>query len=304
MKEVKEAEICLKEYLDGYQEKHKSIQQQRVTCDRCKVSRSLYCATCLEILLPQSQWPDVVKDQELQLPFDLDIILNDRRFSSTGIQLATILEAAKSPNTIRIADLNLEDPFPTYENDDEQDGTYLLFPSPSSVPLSSILSRTDDNSSSSPPSRKIKRLVVLDCKWCRSSVRLDKNLSHLPQVHLDDPPCQSYYWRWHNSGSGMLSTIEAVYFAAWQVGELQSQWSLDQRQHLLSLFWLFGIQREIIRRQYENGVFKKEIDGTVKQLPVPFTEDGKEYQRSLRRLHPNRGKKKKKRKEKSPSAVP
>jgi ABC-type Zn2+ transport system substrate-binding protein/surface adhesin len=36
-------------------------------------------------------------------------------------------------------------------------------------------------------------------------------------VHLEFPPHKSHFWRWHNRGDGMLSTIEAVYFAAREV---------------------------------------------------------------------------------------
>jgi DTW domain-containing protein YfiP len=117
------------------------------------------------------------------------------------------------------------------------------------------------------------RLVVLDCKWARRSIRLHPSIARLPRVHLDDPPAESYYWRWHNSGEGMLSTVEAVYYAAWQVGA-ELRWQQDRLEDLAALFWLFRHQRDAIRNWYEHG------DGRYHPAPLPFTEAGKEFNRT------------------------
>jgi DTW domain len=151
---------------------------------------------------------------------------------------------------------------PDYTND--ADGTYLLFPDSTSVPLSSLDVYT------------IKRLVLLDCKWSRTSTRMLPSIASLPKVHLDQIPSQSFYWRWHNSGEGRLCTVEALYYAAYQVAS-QRGWSADKCQELVHLLCLFGRQRETIRRQYE-------LDGGQSLPPhLPFTEDGKQYQRDLRK---------------------
>lgn len=258
-----EAEQLLSHYIDCPTSKQASDCTKRVKCPTCNASRSFYCATCLELLVPKDEWPQGVKDNALKLPFDVDLILDDRRLSSTGIQMATLLKASSSPTQIRISDRDLEEPVPDYSN--ELDETFLLFPCPSSVPLSYALKDTS----------RVRRLVILDCKWRRSSIRLHPNLTTLKRVHLDNPPAESFYWRWHNSGDGMLSTVEAVYYAAWQVGAATKGWDFAQPKLLVDLFWLFRLQREIIRYEYNSGSFN--------ELPVPFSEDGKEYQRSLRR---------------------
>ena len=85
----------------------------------------------------------------------------------------------------------------------------------------------------------------------------------------------------------MLSTVEALYFAAWQVAE-QKQWSLQERRPLVNLLWVFGVQRALIRRQYETGRTTHSV------IPyLPFTEDGKECARKLReKAHAETAKKK------------
>jgi len=169
-----------------------------------------------------------------------------------------------SPDNPRV---RLSETVPAYdETDDDREGTFLLFPCPSSAPLSSILTSE----------LPVKRLVVLDCKWQRTSMRLNPNLRKLPRIHLDHPPKQSYFWRWHNSGEGMLSTVEAVYYAARQVATARA-WEGSKLTQLVELFWLFSQQREIIRSSYEMGCGRKLV------APVPFTDDGKAYHRALRR---------------------
>jgi hypothetical protein len=80
----------------------------------------------------------------------------------------------------------------------------------------------------------------------------------------------------------MLCTIEALYFAAWQAANMQ-QWSLSEQKSLVSMMWIFGQQREAIRRHY--------IVGQERKLPphLPFTEQGKEYQRAMRRKNASKG---------------
>ena len=233
-----------------------------------------------------------------------------------------------------------------HDNHDNRDegtytgGTYVLFPQEGkSVPISSV-------------AHKIKKLVVLDIKWTRSyNVRLFSadhhktatststttvlpgdgdgdgdektttattkinplsSLEDLPFVHLEFPPQKSHFWRWHNRGDGMLSTIEAIYFAAREAsvslaarhqhelqqqkrgcvdvdvddidGDSDSDGNTDddsndddewQRQEsFLPILWLFALQRSIVgQRSIQEG------------RPVAFSEEAKALARALRKQH-------------------
>ena len=172
---------------------------------------------------------------------------------------------------VKLVDMETRD-IPRYIDDAS---TYLLFPSPGeSVPLESVAS-------------KVQTLVVLDCKWTNSGLCGKKQgLSSLQKVHLSSPPKQSYYWRWHNAGHGMLSTIEAIYFAAFETSEIKYQRLLDAKSisqsdfndhmidqnNLIHLLWLFGHQRAAtIKSAEKNGI------------PAPCTGEGKDLQRALRK---------------------
>jgi len=73
----------------------------------------------------------------------------------------------------------------------------------------------------------------------------------------------------------MLSTIEAIYFAAWEVAH-QQHWALDRRQSLVNILWIFGLQRAVIKFRYESGYGHSVIPYT------PFSEEGKAFARKLR----------------------
>jgi hypothetical protein len=253
----------------------------RDRCETCSGSRSIYCFECCKLLIPRSVWPPSIRDGTLRLPFDVDIVLNDRRSSATGVQLQTVMRAVEATliqtetttirsGTCQLYDIDQGDVLPDYSNHTE--GTFLLFPVKDSRPLSSLL---DDSGGSEPV---VKKLVVLDCKWSKSSDRFHPSLFNLPRVHLDRVPKHSYYWRWHNAGEGMLSTIEAIYFSAWHIATVRPDFSASDRGNLVDMLWLFGLQREIIQTKYREGKVKRYKHETG----VPFLEDAKEFQRSLR----------------------
>jgi hypothetical protein len=118
----------------------------------------------------------------------------------------------------------------------------------------------------------INRLVVLDCKWTKSSCKNRLELRDLPKVHLTNPPEESYFWRWHNKGPGMISTIEAIYYASLEIAERKEGMSKDERENLIHLLYLFAEQRISIQRSCQ-------ISGES----LPYGEKGKEEQRALRR---------------------
>ena len=216
---------------------------------------------------------------------------------------------------IKLFDLNRGDTLPQYSTEDPatgnyDEGTYVLFPQEGkSVPISSV-------------ANKIKRLVVLDIKWSRSyNVKLFSADHHkimvsspseggggkcynplaalkdLPFVHLEYPPQSSNFWRWHNRGAGMLSTIEAIYFAAREAsvdlrqqrdigeGEIEGCGSNNQQQSdndefdegktFVDILWLFALQRSIIQ--------KKSVE---EGRPVAFSEEAKAMARALRKQDP------------------
>lgn len=293
----------LSSYLDNFLTESASQDRekwQRVKC--CGSSRSFFCPQCLRIVIPKAEWPCTFQDGSFGLPFALHVVLHDRRTSATGLHAVALLEAnekqAKQDNEafvhtmvekgnpprdsspvlpghsneektlhcngfddIKLFDVEQGESVPEYEHSTEiADGlTCLLFPSPGeSVPLSEVAA-------------DLKTLVVLDCKWTRSSMRLNPSIARLKKVHLSNPPETSHFWRWHNAGSGMLSTIEAVYFAALEVAR-QRKWSHAKEKNLIHIMWLFGLQRAVIRR-----------DSLACQKTIPYSAAGKEEQRALRR---------------------
>jgi hypothetical protein len=242
---------------------------QRQEC--CGKSRYLYCPECCALLIPAADRPLALSQA---LPFDVHVILDDRRPSSTGVQLIAVFRSMSDNNsTATQAELfdTEKDEIPSYETKEQLDGTYLLFPGEDSVPLSSILKGDSTR-------QPLKTLVLLDCKWSRPSARLHPSISTLPKVSLDCPPSKSYYWRWHNTGEGMLSTVEALYYAAWQI-IFHRGWSMEECQTLVRLLWLFRLQRSIIQTKYHAG----QVKGVNPY--VPFSEEAKEFARKLRQQH-------------------
>lgn len=272
-----EAEAELTHFIDQCSAEATTNEFPRMRCASCNSSRCMYCFDCFQILIPPQQWPEALHDGTLRLPFDVDIILDDRRSSATGVQLKTILASVNEKEVVsrrrclcRLYDIGLNEAIPSYSTP-EDDGTFLLFPGSGSQPFSSIVA----SCGASP----VKRLVVLDCKWSKLSIRFHPSIAALPRVYLDCVPKHSFYWRWHTAGDGMLSTVEAIFYSAWVVATVRQDFTLDERAKLVNLLWLFGLQREIIKLRYKDGKVKH-----FKHNPsAPFLEASKEFSRSLRR---------------------
>jgi hypothetical protein len=120
----------------------------RQICESCHRSRSIYCPTCLKLLIEPP--PD-----QLQLPFHLDIILDDHRECATGVHAKVLAGVSSGSFHCRLFDYDKGQGDELDSYDDHVDGTYLLFPGEDSVPLDTL------------EAEKVKRLVVLDCKWVR-----------------------------------------------------------------------------------------------------------------------------------------
>jgi DTW domain len=184
--------------------------------------------------------------------------------------------------TVRLYDLQ-RDAWPQYDDDaagDNSINTYVLYPSKDSMAITDV-------------PEPVHKLIVLDCKWGYTAVRRNPSIVHFRNVHLASPPAESQFWRWHTAGKGMLSTAEAVYYAAWEVASTctrsnqsnvtgqhshpsdyppRLEWSAQQRQRLVQFMWLFSLQRSAITKR-----------SIAEERPLPFSEQGKAYQRELRR---------------------
>ena len=312
------AEIELKQYLstflrttydDASAEDTHSWRSQRSRC--CGNSQSLYCKHCFSLLVPEEKLPQPVidrrhlllsgtKDNEsdpapvrrpLRLPFDLEIVLDDRKGkhswwrrtiqpncnqtsnpstpptmqgSATGLHAISLLTTRSSGlGKVTLLDFSeTEEIFPDAYNDVGDGSTYLLFPSIDSVPLESV-------------ANDIETLCVLDCKWTKSRlIRKNEAFKRMKKVHLTHGPSESFFWRWHNQGQGMCSTIEAIYYAAHEVtgsDVLAGSWEAVDTNNLKHLLWLFGHQRARIREKLPQGTH------------APDSEEGKEWQRAMKK---------------------
>jgi len=215
----------------------------------------------------------------------------------------------------------------------------VLFPSHQSVPLSQFhpasqqqqqqqaaaakrLQRSGDrepndekDAATTTTTPRRLRLIVLDCRWNQYKRVLAMLPNDLQQVHLDNPPQESFYWRWHNAGTGCLSSAEAVFWAAWQLQ--QHDEASNQHHHhqsgnnpnnsvetigastsdvssaaaaaspiikkeeeyspLLDLLWIFAVQRALIQKRFR----QEKEERTIPHLP--FSDQAKEHARELRR---------------------
>jgi len=299
----KELQSTLEEYLKSFL--HNRQRYDRINC--CGSSKSLYCTECYRLLIPKSEWPSPLQEGHLKLPFDLDIILNDRKKSATSLHAIVLLRESlsckvakeaeakaekekkcfrphsskddsyynnatkihltqcnelkqKSSDVVRLFSADSSHSLPSYFEKSGHRGTFLLSPSHDSIPLSSV-------------AVEISRLVVLDCKWTKSSTQQKlPELTGIQKVHLDSPPTESFFWRWHNAGPGMISTLEAIYFAALELSKHKHDFTCNNKKALIHLMWLFGIQRATTSTSTER-------DGR----PLPFSNEGKELQRTFRR---------------------
>jgi hypothetical protein len=272
-------------YLNAFLHDVEGSKFPRKKC--CGTSRSLYCVECSKLLIDRERWPASIQAGHLDLPFSLDIVLHDRRLSATGFHALVLLKASQGSNEdddssksshdvteeesqvitqqerVRLFDIENGDQLPSYEGEDNN--TFLLFPSENSVPISSVADQ-------------IHRLIVLDCKWTKSSCQSLPQLARIQNVHIGNPPLESYFWRWHNAGTGMCSTLEALYFAALETAEASNEnrhrkdFNEVNRKSLIDLMWLFGIQRNATA-----------LSAKREGKPSPFSKDGKAMQRNLRK---------------------
>eukprot|EP00590_Aulacoseira_subarctica_P000520 CAMPEP_0172436194 /NCGR_PEP_ID=MMETSP1064-20121228/71597_1 /TAXON_ID=202472 /ORGANISM="Aulacoseira subarctica , Strain CCAP 1002/5" /LENGTH=314 /DNA_ID=CAMNT_0013184589 /DNA_START=51 /DNA_END=992 /DNA_ORIENTATION=- len=254
---IKEREEMVKSYLDSFLCSDSVLiptVTQRATC--CGYSQSLYCSNCCQLLIPEEELPVTLRDNKsIQLPFEIRILLSDLRNKATGIHAAALCSNTRQVTLLELSDDPCSDGKAL--NDDDVETTFVLFPGKDSIPIVSVASR-------------IQKLIVLDCKWTRTknSGKFLPELSNYQKVHLSTPPTESHFWRWHNAGQGMLSTIEAIFYASWEVSEYHQK----HDSNLIDLLYIFGIQRALSK-----------IHADRLGKPSPFSKEGKEERRALRR---------------------
>ncbi|CAK4086538.1 unnamed protein product [Aphanomyces euteiches] len=160
----------------------------RAACPGCSKSCMYYCATCfLAVGAPAD-----VQVPHIRLPLKVDIVFQDKIKKSTAPIGKTV-----APEDIQII------PFPFME---EQAPTYdakkavVVYPSHDAA----IISELEDLD-------ELETLIFIDTPWQKApSILNDPKISHLRCVKLANPPLESKFWRYHSSGKGCISTIEAV----------------------------------------------------------------------------------------------
>ena len=82
----------------------------------------------------------------------------------------------------------------------EEEGTYLLFPSPDALSIDQI-----------DPTKPVKKLVVLDCTWAKCGGMLrDPRIKNLPCVKISE--YETTFWRYQNKSKTFLATIEGLFY--------------------------------------------------------------------------------------------
>ncbi|CAM9358439.1 unnamed protein product [Phaeothamnion confervicola] len=158
----------------------------RIACDSCKKSAVLYCPQCV-YALPGSDLPRV------HLPLEVHVLLEEERKRSTGLQVAVL-----APDSARVLEWPEDIPIGEYGAE-----TVVLYPSDSSVTWGAL--RPEELAA-------VRRILLLDCRWQRGrAIANSPKLAGVRHIRIEQPPEHSRFWRWHSSGPGCLSSLEACY---------------------------------------------------------------------------------------------
>lgn len=157
----------------------------RTNCPKCTKRSQWYCSTCFVPTIDESLIPSV------KLPIRVDV-LRGREEKDSKSTAAHIAVMSKEDTTLwRLPD------FPKYKDPSK---VLLLYPSPTSIPASSI------------KFEEYEALIVVDTTWNKASgvMQLPELAQPFQHVHLDD--YHTLFWRYQPLGPACLSTIEALYF--------------------------------------------------------------------------------------------
>ncbi|KDO34297.1 hypothetical protein SPRG_19115 [Saprolegnia parasitica CBS 223.65] len=227
----------------------------REVCPTCKKSSKFYCATCFLSLGA----PSDVHVPRIKLPVTIDVIFHDKIKKSTAPQGKVV-----APEDIHIIPFPYKDgASPVYD----PAKAVVVYPSNDAF----VLDELEDLD-------QLETLIFIDCPWQKGPAILnDKSLSHLRTVKLAKPPLHSKFWRYHSSGDGCVSTIEAVYLmleeytAAMHARNL----ALTSTDDVSEILYYFNLVHDTILETHKSDP-NRQLDR------APMSEAEKERQRLLR----------------------
>eukprot|EP01084_Bolivina_argentea_P190808 327783_1 len=174
------------------------LQQKRETCPYCGKNSHLYCPFC-KIPFALTFNKKYIQFPHLKLPINIDIIRHPKEMVNV---CSSVHGCVIAPNNVKMYEFpNI----PIYDNnnDNNNDGIYLLYPSEKSVFLDEI-----DISEKS----KIKKIIVIESRWRgNKQIYEHKQLINLPHCKIRNR--QTLYWRYQEKSKEYLATIEAMYYA-------------------------------------------------------------------------------------------
>ena len=223
---------------------------ERRLCPECNASSMFYCARCL---IPVGlKDTSSLKIPTITLPLPMDILFRDELKKSTAVQAAIL-----APNHINL--IPYPGPLPEYYNIED---TVIIYPSNDSVSLFEL-----------PNLEKIKRVVFIDTPWQRAPFIVKDRFPGFTCVKLAAPPKHSNFWRYHNAGTGCVSTIEAIHLVALEyLQAFNGIITETEREHVGQMLFFFNLISNQI---------KKKVDVNVR--PLPMDEGAKAIQRNRRK---------------------
>jgi hypothetical protein len=170
--------------------KHSDISllpKGRHPCPSCGSNRAWYCGDCL-VAVPGPGYTL----PRLRLPLKVDVLRGSEENSakSTAAHAAVL-----APDDVKVHYLPS---FPTYSDPKR---TLLLYPSPTSVPVSALDLDAYD------------ALMVVDTTWQRvGGVMQTPEMVRMPHTHVHLSNYHTLFWRHQPLGPACLSTAEALYY--------------------------------------------------------------------------------------------
>ncbi|RHY27603.1 hypothetical protein DYB32_007655 [Aphanomyces invadans] len=233
----------------------------RQLCPGCNKSCKYYCAVCY---LPIGA-PLTVEVPRIRLPLQVDILFQDKQKKSTAPHGKVV-----APDDIAI----IPYPFPE-ESRPQYDAkeAVVVYPSIDAY----VIDELEDLDS-------LKTLIFIDTPWQKAPTVLnDPALSHLRCVKLARPPLESKYWRYHSSGKGCISTIEAVHLLLVEYVAAKAQRAVASMTTVAPatpscldpLLFFFHLVHDHIMHTHKTDP-KRQIDR------APMSEAEKERQRLMR----------------------
>jgi DTW domain-containing protein YfiP len=195
--EAKERTAAVKGFIEGlrFTNSIKALQasKARVPCPKCGKRRQYYCYDCLAVTQPATH-PDALK-----LPVAVHVLLHpgEHRSKATTIPAATVSADVKIHVYPAVPDL-------------DEATTLLLYPSDSAIELDEVDNIAD-----------IANVIFVDSTWRQSkAICLDTKVTKYRHVKLKS--FVTLFWRFQNTDTSHLATVEAIYYTVKRLVELRS----------------------------------------------------------------------------------